>query len=65
MTPEGRRFWTIRQTADFLQINFKSCYAMAARGEIPFVRIGKRTIRIDARRLCEQLERQVAGKNVK
>jgi len=65
MNPEGRRYLTIAQAADLLQVHIKTCYAMAARGEIPVVKIGKRTVRIDGRRLCDELERQVAGRNVK
>jgi len=62
MNPEGRRFLTISQAADFLQINVKTCYSMAARGELPAVRVGRRTLRIDGRRLCEQLELQLSAK---
>jgi excisionase family DNA binding protein len=61
MNPE-RRWLTIVQAADFLQINVKTCYSMAARGELPAVRVGRRTLRIDSRRLCEQLELQLSAK---
>ena len=53
-----RRWLTIAQASDFLQINIKTCYSMAARGELPCVKVGRRTLRIDGRRLSEQLEAQ-------
>jgi excisionase family DNA binding protein len=62
MSTEGRRFLTIAQAADFLQINVKTCYSMAALGELPAVRVGRRTLRIDGRRLSEQLEVQLSAK---
>ena len=64
MNPE-RRWLTISQAADFLQINLKTCYSMAARGELPSVRLGKRSLRIDGRVLEADLERQVAGRKAK
>jgi excisionase family DNA binding protein len=62
MNLEGRRYLTIAQAAALLQVHIKTAYAMANRGEIPSVKIGRRTIRIDGRRLCEQLERQMVGR---
>jgi len=56
-----KRWLTVAQTADLLQVHIKSAYAMAARGEIPFVKIGKRTIRIDGKALERELENQISG----
>ena len=62
MNPEGRRYLTIGQAAVLLQVHIKTAYAMAARGELPAVRVGRRTVRIDGRRLSDQLEIQLSTK---
>jgi hypothetical protein len=69
MTDYPRRFWTIAQTADFLQLSIKCIYAMASRGSLPVVRIcpgRKKGLRIDGRELERRLEKQIeAGAGTK
>ena len=71
MTEAGRRWLTIAQTAELLQLNPKTIYSMASRGSLPVVRIcpGRRKgLRIDRRELERRLEKQLlagAGLNDK
>jgi excisionase family DNA binding protein len=59
-TPE-RRWWTIFQTAAYLGISIKGCYAMAAAGKIPVARIGRRVLRVDGQALDAFLTSQSQG----
>jgi excisionase family DNA binding protein len=56
-----RRWLTIAQAAELLQINRKTAYAMAAREALPIVRIssGRKGIRVDGRELERRLELQL------
>lgn len=55
--PLPRRWLTIVQTAELLQLNKKTIYALIMRGEIPSSKIGG-SRRIDGKRLEEQMEWQ-------
>jgi len=55
-----RRWLTIRETAELLQISVKGAYDMAAAGKLPAARVG-RLVRIDGRALEAELNRQVSG----
>jgi len=57
---ETTRFLTIDQVSNLLQLHKQTVYIMAARGQLPAVRIG-RVLRIDGQRLEAQLENQIAG----
>lgn len=52
-----RRWITSRECAEYLSLSVKTVYAQAARGEIPSSKVGG-SIRIDRKRLDEQLEAQ-------
>jgi excisionase family DNA binding protein len=60
-----RRWLTVAQTAELLQVSLKCAYAMASRGALPIVKIcpGRRKgLRIDGRELEKRLERQLMGR---
>jgi excisionase family DNA binding protein len=62
MNPDGRRWLTIAQTAELLQVNAKTIYQMASRGDLPVVRIcGRRKgLRVDRLELERRLEAQAS-----
>jgi len=44
----GERAWlTVRETAEVLRLPRTRCYALIQRGELPAVRIGERSIRVN------------------
>ncbi len=51
-----RRWLTIKQTSDLLQISLKGCYRLVSTGQIKATRLGARILRVDGLRLREQLE---------
>jgi len=65
MNSKERRWLKVSEVAEILGVSVKGAYALAAAGELPVVRIGRRTIRIDRVALEAQLEAQIeaaAGK---
>jgi excisionase family DNA binding protein len=62
MTLAGRRWVSIREAADFLSVHVQTAYSLFYRGELPGARVG-RNVRIDLKRLTEQLEAQMQGAN--
>jgi excisionase family DNA binding protein len=59
----GRRWITVRETAEYFQIPVKSVYDLTASGKLPVARVG-RLVRIDLRTLEAELERQATGSPV-
>ncbi len=55
------RFISVRSAAQYLGIHFLTVYKLIARGQIPSIKIG-RCVRVDLRKLDEDLDRQQAGK---
>jgi len=53
-----KRWITPREAAEYLSLNPKTIYAQAAAGIIPSAKIGG-SIRIDKKKLDEQLENQI------
>ena len=59
---EATRTWlTVPQVAYELHIPRTRCYELIARGELPAVRIGERSIRINRRQLEEYLLSQCSA----
>jgi excisionase family DNA binding protein len=62
----GERTWlTVPEAADELHIPRTRCYALIASGELPAVRIGERSIRVnraELERFLLESRRVVAGK---
>lgn len=48
--------WTAKEVAATFQLNEQTVYRLARRGEIPFIRIGTKTIRFDLEQVREALE---------
>jgi len=53
-----KRWLTVADAAKYLSLNVKTIYAQATKGEIPSAKIGG-SIRIDKKKLDEQLENQI------
>jgi len=53
-----KRWITPRECAEYLSLNVKTIYAQAATGIIPSAKIGG-SVRIDKKKLDEQLENQI------
>jgi excisionase family DNA binding protein len=62
MTDHPRRWLTITQAAEVLQIHPKTAYSWALTGRLPTARIGgsRKAIRVDRVELERRLERQIA-----
>lgn len=58
MTREDENWLTVKQAARELQIPLTRCYALIAGGEIPAVRVGEKSIRVNRRELEEFLLRE-------
>lgn len=58
MTLDGRRWWSIKQTADMLGIHVQTAYQLFYRGELPGARVG-RSVRIDSKKVLDQMEAQM------
>jgi len=56
-----KRWLTVSQAAEILQIHRKTAYSWAARGILPMVRISG-VLRVDRTRLEADLERQIKEK---
>jgi excisionase family DNA binding protein len=64
MEMKTREWLRVPEAADLLGIPRSRCYELIQRGELPAVRIGERSIRVNRRQLEEFLleTRQVAAK---
>jgi len=58
MNLEGRRWCTVRQISVITGLHVQTCYKLFYSGKLPGARVG-RSVRIDLKRLTEQMERQV------
>lgn len=68
MTSAGRKGWlTVPETAAELGIPRTRCYELIGRGELPAVRIGERSIRVNREELERFLfeNRRIAGSTEK
>jgi len=52
-----KRFLTPRETSEYLTLNLKTIYSLAARGLLPVVRFG-RQLRVDLTRLNQYIDTQ-------
>jgi excisionase family DNA binding protein len=51
METRTREWWTVPQLAEELKIPRSRAYELVARGDLPAVRIGERSIRVNRREL--------------
>lgn len=57
-----RRWISVRECSSYLGLHLKTIYALISKGAIPAARIGSQkrgSIRVDRRKLDEQLENQI------
>lgn len=54
-----KRFITPREAGEYLALNIKTVYSLAARGQLPVVRFG-RQLRIDLTRLNSQIDAELS-----
>jgi excisionase family DNA binding protein len=57
MNLDNKKWGSPRETADLLGLHVQTIYALFYRGELPGARVG-RSVRIDLKRLTEQMEAQ-------
>lgn len=58
LIPRDENWLTVKQTARELQIPLTRCYALIGHGELPAVRIGQKSIRVNRQELEEYLLRE-------
>ncbi len=56
MDAESQEWMTVRETAKLLRIPLTRCYELVHRGEIPAVRIGERSIRLNRAEVDQHLK---------
>ena len=62
MIPEGRRWITVRECAEFLGCHLQTVYSWIDSGKLVAARVGRRFVRVDLKALENDLEKQTLSR---